>query len=166
MIFVFWKQGHDSWLLSQKPFNISFSMMSIMKSHPTHYATRAVHLHATTLWLDLFWGAHTQGNIVEWPFAAFTLLREEFCCEAEVYNPQNIGKKCWWGIEDFPVMSQVPSILSPNLFTSPLPLQPHATCQSSTIHCRVSPKWPDPNNHLRCISNMQIPWHLTWKFWF
>lgn len=78
-----------------------------MKSSPTHYAARAVHLHAAMhwpeltleLWLDLSWDAHTQGNIAEWPFAAFALLEGGFHCEAEVYNPRNIGHSS--GIEDF-----------------------------------------------------------------
>ena len=83
--------------------------MSILKSSPTHYAARAVHLHAAVLWLELtlelglFWGAHTQGNMVEWPFAAFALLRGGFRCEAEAYNPQNFGQNFRQssGIEDF-----------------------------------------------------------------
>lgn len=73
--------------------------MTIMKSSPTHYAARAVHLHAAVPWLELTLDAHTQGNMVEWPFAAFALLGGGFHCEAEVYNPQNFGQSS--GIEEF-----------------------------------------------------------------
>ena len=95
-----WKQRHSNWLLSQKPFYISFHLWVLRKSSPTHYATRSIYLHdAYSGWSSpgVFtpkgtqWNGHSQ---------LLPRLERDFVVRQGFTVHRILDRRCWSGIEE------------------------------------------------------------------